>query len=64
MSKIPVYVFNHHGKRKLRFTAYTLWVNPDWSGACRHDVEAVNGTAAKKVAIQQHKETCVPCGSS
>ena len=45
--------------RKESFTAYTTWYNPSWSGCCEHTVEAVNGTQAKKIAIQEHKGRCV-----
>jgi hypothetical protein len=45
--------------RKASFTAYTTWYNPSWSECCEHTVEAVNGTAAKKIAIQEHRERCI-----
>ena len=54
-----VYVFTHPGKRKPRYLAYTMWVNPSWPGACLHLMSEVNGTVAKKLAIAEHKETCV-----
>jgi hypothetical protein len=41
------------------FNAYTVWYNPSWKGCCEHTVEAVNGTEAKKLAIQEHKERCL-----
>ena len=40
------------------YMAYTLWYNPQWPGCCEHEVEAVNGTEAKKIAIKEHKERC------
>jgi hypothetical protein len=42
------------------YRAYTRWYNPQWKGCCEHTVEAVNGTAAKKLAIEEHKERCLP----
>jgi hypothetical protein len=55
---IKVGVFpNDEGSSGYR--AYTTWYNPQWPGCCEHEVEAVNGTEAKKLAIQEHKERCV-----
>lgn len=45
---------------KPYYRAYTTWYNPEWKGCCEHQVEAINGTEAKKLAIEQHKEQCVP----
>jgi hypothetical protein len=40
------------------YRAYTRWYNPEWPGCCEHEVEAINGTEAKKLAIQEHKDQC------
>lgn len=40
------------------YRAYTLWYNPQWPRCCEHEVEAVNGTEAKKIAVKEHKERC------
>ena len=45
---------------KPYYMAYTTWYNPQWKGCCEHTVEAINGTAAKKAAIREHKEQCLP----
>ena len=55
---ITVAVFSHVGKRKVLYTAYTRWFSQDWHGCCIHKVDAVNGTQAKKLAIQEHKAKC------
>lgn len=57
MKSIHVGVFDDAVEgRKPR--AYTRWYGPEWEGCCEHVVEAENGTAAKKVAIQQHIDVC------
>jgi hypothetical protein len=33
-----------------KVTAYTSWYNPAWSGCVTYDVEAKNGTEAKRKA--------------
>ncbi len=38
--------------RKDRISACTLWENREWAGCITYDVEAVNGTEAKKQAIE------------
>lgn len=38
-----------------RFSAYTTWYNAEWSDCIEYEVEAVNGTQAKNLAIQQRK---------
>lgn len=53
----PVFPFDDHN---TRFNAYTTWYNPNWKGCCEHTVDAINGTEAKKLAIQEHKEHCIP----
>lgn len=40
------------------YMAYTLWYNPQWPRCREHEVEAVKGTEAKKIAIREHKERC------
>lgn len=54
--KVGVFSFDD---RNTRFNAYTTWYNPSWSGCCEHTVDAINGTEAKKMAIQEHKDQCV-----
>lgn len=51
-------VFPFSDSKPHRFNAYTTWYNPQWKGCCEHDVYAINGTEAKKLAIQEHKELC------
>jgi hypothetical protein len=46
------------------YRAYTTWYSPQWPGCCEHEVEAVNGTEAKKLAIREHKERCIRQGST
>lgn len=38
-----------------RFRAYTVWFDETWKGCCVHVVSAVNGTQAKKLAIEEHR---------
>jgi len=45
---------------KPLYMAYTTWYNPQWKGCCEHEVEAVNGTEAKKIAVEEHKKHCLP----
>ena len=40
------------------YMAYTRYYLPSWPGCCEHEVIAVNGSAAKKIAITEHKENC------
>lgn len=54
---IKVGVFPPSGDSHV-YMAYTRWYNPQWPGCCEHEVEAVNGTIAKKIAIKEHKERC------
>lgn len=58
--EIKVGVFPFRETSTTRFNAYTTWYNPEWKGCCEHTVSAVNGTEAKKLAIQEHKERCLP----
>lgn len=40
------------------YMAYTRDYLTSWPRCCEHKVFAVNGTAAKKIAIAEHKEIC------
>lgn len=40
------------------YQAYTRYYLPSWPRCCEHEVRAINGTEAKKIAIQEHKENC------
>lgn len=51
MKKFKVGVFTEQGKRKLKYRAYTMWYHSSWQGCRTIDVEAENGTDAKKKAI-------------
>ena len=54
--KFKVGVFPHQGKKRVRYMAYTRDYNPQWKGCCEHEVEAVNGTRAKFLAIMAHQD--------
>jgi hypothetical protein len=56
--RITVGVFPFSETKPNRFNAYTTWYNSSWKGCCEHTVEAVNGTEAKELAIQEHKDNC------
>jgi hypothetical protein len=47
-------------ERERSYRAYTRWYNPQWEGCCEHTVDAVNGSEAKRAAIQEHKDRCIP----
>ncbi len=52
MRKFKVGVFVRPGiNKKFLYTAYTLTYNPDWKDCIEVEVEAKNGTEAKKKAI-------------
>lgn len=56
LKNIHVAVFVHlRENRKPMITAYTRWFNPSWSGYNGIDVQAKNGTEAKKIAIAEIK---------
>ena len=55
MKTFDVAVFVQRGKRGWKFDAYTRWFNPSWSGCNMVRVRAENGTAAKKMAINEIK---------
>lgn len=61
MKTIQVGVFTHDRGpgRKPLITAYTTWFNAAWENCCLHDVDAKNGTEAKKIAISDHKAKCL-----
>ena len=40
------------------YRAYTRYYLTSWPGCCEHEVEAINGTDAKALAIQEHKDQC------
>lgn len=53
---IKVYTFYEERPGRVpRVSAYTMWVNPTWDGCKIIDVEAANGTEAKKIAIRLRK---------
>jgi hypothetical protein len=58
MPQFKVGVFPRNGKRTRRYTAYTVWYNPQWNGCCEHLVIAANGSEAKAAAILEHKDKC------
>lgn len=58
MKRFKVGVFDDPIHLNRKPNAYTLWYNPEWFGCCQHYVEAVNGTQAKKLAIQEHIDIC------
>lgn len=56
---IKVAVFKISGKagdKKSHYTAYTVWYSTDWEGCAVVEVEAKNGTEAKKIAIARAVE--------
>jgi hypothetical protein len=54
--RIRVAVFYDDSPRlRVRWGAYTNWYSPTWPGCCMHEVEAKNGTEAKKLAIAECK---------
>lgn len=44
------------GKHGSPLIAYTRYILP---GQCIHEVEAENGTEAKKIAIEEHRKKCM-----
>lgn len=55
--EFEVGVFQHERGpgRKPLIMAYTRYFSPEWGGCCMHRVRAENGTAAKKLAIENHR---------
>ncbi len=56
MKKFKVGVFTEQRTKSLGYMAYTVWYNPAWKGCRVIEVEAKNGTEAKKKAISIAKE--------
>lgn len=52
MKIFQVGVFTIKGPRKRKYIAYTKYYNPFWEGCRVINVEAKNGTEAKKKAIE------------
>jgi hypothetical protein len=53
--KVLTFFENRPGRKPL-VTAYTRDANPLWDGCKVIDIEAENGTDAKKIAIKKRKE--------
>lgn len=55
--KFKVGVFRHKKEKGgYSYLAYTTWYNPLWEGCIQVEVEAENGTQAKKLAIKQIRD--------
>jgi hypothetical protein len=55
--RIKVYTFyEERPGRAPRVSAYTMWVNPTWPGCKTIEVDAINGTEAKKIAIKLRRQ--------
>lgn len=52
MKIFKIGVFTEKGPRKRKYRAYTTYYNPSWEGCRVVNVEAKNGTEAKKKAIE------------
>jgi hypothetical protein len=52
-------VFEFQRKRRVGLTAYTTWFSTAWNGCCLHQVDAINGTEAKRLAMTQHRAKCM-----
>lgn len=57
-ARVRVFKVGVFPMKRRSFTAYTRDYNSSWDGCCEHKVEAPNGTLAKKLAIQEHKDRC------
>jgi hypothetical protein len=44
----------------VKLTAYTTWYNPTWDGCCEHVVQAATGEEAKRAAMEEHRQRCLP----
>lgn len=55
---IRVGVFEHQGKRVMKYSAYTVWFSGDWDGCCVHYVKVSKRRDAKPAAIAEHKANC------
>ncbi len=54
-----VYVFRFSHEFDGKVSAYTCcYVTNQGAGACVHDVEAVSGYEAKKIAAREHRDKC------
>lgn len=60
MREFVVGVFEHPGKRTIGLMAYTRYYSATWPGCCEHRVTAINGTAAKRLAQDEHRAKCMP----
>jgi hypothetical protein len=49
--KFRVGVFTEQRARGPSYRAYTTWFNPAWEGCRVFEVDATNGTEAKRMAI-------------
>lgn len=58
MKEFKVGVFECEPGAKRRPQAYTVWYSPAWKGCCEHIVRAVDGKAAKRIAIDEHIALC------
>jgi hypothetical protein len=47
---------SREGGRKPKFSAYTLWYNPEWDGCVMIDVMASSGAEAKRKAIAERRK--------
>lgn len=56
MPKFAIGVFTSMGKNKLRYRAYSTYYNPNWEGCRVIEIDAPNGTEAKKKAIDIFKK--------
>ena len=41
---------------KVAVNAYTYWFNESWDGCIVYEIDAINGTEAKRIAIQKRKD--------
>lgn len=57
---VAVFPMEHSTGFARKYTAYTRYYNPKWPGCCLHTMPANSGMEAKKAAIIEHKEKCVP----
>lgn len=59
MKEFRVGVFAEQRARSVCLSAYTVWFDPNWTDCCVHTVTANNGSEAKFIAKQQHRENCM-----
>ena len=55
LKKIKVGVFDDGNRQN----AYTRDYNREWKGCCEHEALAENGKEAKKLAIKEHRLSCI-----